>query len=218
MAYGYLPVNRLEPNENEKRTLETIYRKLAEARKKRTLNLDVKLVTSQNGLALQAYSQAAEADPRYAAIAKDLRNFAVNTLWQNGELAKGMSKGRLIAHGELEDYAYLSAGLLTYSKTSGDEESWRIARELMVTAWRNFHTTDGWKAQNKSLLAGSPFHALVEDWATPSPSATLISASLQSGDTELMSQGHKSLEMGHEILNDTVFWHATQVRLLQPAK
>jgi len=218
LAYGYLPMNRLAPDAGEAAKLESAYRKLAEARKQRTLVRDVKLLASLNGLALQAFSQAARIEPRYAATARKLRDFAVGTLWQNGELAKAMSKGRLIARGELEDYAFLASGLVAYAELDNGKQDLLVARELMAAAWRDFRTANGWKAQKRSLLAGSPYLALVDDGPTPSPSAMLIGASLRAGDAALATQGQKALERGHEILDSGVFWHATQVKLMQPAK
>lgn len=218
LAYGYLPMNRLAPTASEAPLLDSAYRKLSEARKKRTLLRDEKLLASLNGLALQAFSRAARIEPRYAATARQLRDFTVNTLWQNGELAKAMSKGKLIARGELEDYAFLASGLLAYAELNNGKQDLPVARELTAAAWRDFHTANGWKTQKRSLLAGKPYLVLVEDGATPSPPAMLIGASLQSGDTGLAAQGQKALEMGHEILDGTVFWHATQVKLMQPAK
>lgn len=215
LAYGYLPMNRLAPDAGEVAKLESAYRKLAEARKQRKLMRDSKLLASLNGLALQAFSMAAQSEP-HAATARQLRDFAVNTLWQNGQLAKGVSKGKRIAQGELEDYAYLAAGLLAYAEQGGGEQDRRTARELMNVAWRDFHTGEGWKAQKRSLLAGRPYLALVDDGPTPSPSAMLIAASLGSRDATLAAQGRKALEWGHEILDSGVFWHATQVKLMQP--
>lgn len=215
LAYGYLPVNRTQPNDAERQTLREVYRKLAQAREKRALNIDDKQVASLNGLAMRAYSEAALLDARYAPLAKGVRDFVLDKLWREGGLAKAFNGGQIIAHGEFDDYTYLSAGFIAYSRLSGDAQDRRIADELATAAWQMFHSTKGWKAQKKSLLAGNPYHQLIEDGVTPSPSAVLIGISLQSEDAALAARGAKALQMGHEVLDNGTFWHAAQVGLLQ---
>lgn len=213
---GYLPVHRLEPDAGEAEALQSAYRKLAAAGQQRTPARDDKRVAALNGLALRAFSVAARNEPRYAAAARQLRNFALGRLWQDGTLAKAVRQNRRIGQGELEDHAFLAAGLLAYADLANSEADRRSARAILAVAWRNFYGRHAWKAQKRSLLAANPYQILVEDSATPSPSAMLIGASLQSGDAKLAEQGRQALQWGHEILEGGTFWHATQVVLLQP--
>ncbi len=132
---------------------------------------DGKLLAGWNGLALAALAAAA------------LRRFIQRSLWDGKTLRKlgGTAKG---GTGELEDYAFVAWGLARYAAFTGSAEDRALGAAIARAAWSEFHR-DGWMRQSKPLLAGLEPEAVVSDGLAPSPSATLLLASLGLGDDAL---------------------------------
>lgn len=216
-AYGYLPMQRVQPDSNALSILSGAYRKLAQARAKRSLPLDSKQVAGLNGLALSAFSRAAAMAPRHAVSAAKVRNFLVNQLLQQGRLAKAYAAGHKLGAGELEDYVYVAAGLADYADFTGHRDDRAMALALLRTTWKRFFSAAGWKTQEASLLPGMRVQAALADGAMPSAAAQLIAVSLASGDRGLRKQALQALSLGLPDTRQAVFWHASYLAALNSA-
>lgn len=208
---GYLPMERVVPNENERRALIEVYKKLKVPRAQRGLPKDGKLLTALNGLALQVYSEAAQTNARYAETARGIRDFLVNQMWTEKGLRKAKNQNKLIGDAELEDYAYVTAGLLSYAKLTGKPEDMQRVSQLARLAWQKFYIAHGWRLQLNTLLARETIEAMVADGATPSPASVLIRASWETNDKPLRGNALGALNSGYAELDRGVFWYATQV-------
>jgi uncharacterized protein YyaL (SSP411 family) len=211
---GYLPMNRTEPSPDEQKLLKKIYRKLLQARKGRKVPKDTKLMAGLNGIALQAFSEAAAVDPRYRKAADDLRAFLLGNLWQNGTLLKGISNQQLLGQGDLEAYAYTASGLMRYAQLSGNVADVKTARQISILAWQKFHTPHGFLLEQDSGLARPFYQSVIEDGPLPSPSSVLIDTSLLTGDRELRDRARNALTGGEALQKHGLFWFASQVAAL----
>ncbi|HET7010872.1 MAG TPA: thioredoxin domain-containing protein [Anaerolineales bacterium] len=109
---------------------ETWTHALLEARARRTAPaLDDKIVASWNGLALLAWSEAAQAWDRPADldIAQQLAEFLLEDLSPGGKLLRSERKGRAGPRAFLEDHAAVGLGLLSLYQTDFDERWFRGA-------------------------------------------------------------------------------------------
>ena len=208
--YGYLPRYEIQPSPEEMKILRKIDGKLATLRSTRILPKDRKIITGLNGLALQSLSEAGLLDARYKVAAKRVRDFIVGE-YQNGRLSKGISQGISLGRGDLEDYAYASAGLLSYARMTGSKEDEAISRKQVEDAWQKFYGVNGWKLEEEPLLAKPYYQSIVPDSATSSPSGMLVQTSWQLGGKALRTNALRALNAGYEILDQGVFWYGTQV-------
>jgi uncharacterized protein YyaL (SSP411 family) len=208
---GYLAMNRKEPSLLEQKLLKEIYRKLLRVRKDRNSPKDTKLMAGLNGLALAAFSEAAAVAPRYRLAADELRAFMVGSLWQNGELYKGMSRRQLLGRGDLEAYAYTAAGLLRYAQLSNNAGDAKIAGQIAELAWQKFYTPHGFVLEQGSELARPFYQGVIQDGPLPSPSSILIDTSLRLGDKELRDKARAALADGGAMQKQGLFWFASQV-------
>ena len=209
--YGYLPLHLSPPTQEEAARLAPIYAKLKAERAKRVLPKDTKLLAGLNGLALTALSQAAAIEPRYRAAAKQVRDFLVTKLIVPQGLRKGFGQGKSLGPGDLEDYAYVSAGLADYARMAQSEADRAFARTLATEAWQKFHNARGWQLEQQPLLARPYYQRIVSDSATYSPAALIIKTSWALGDKALRTEALSALNAGYSILDQGVFWYASQV-------
>ena len=210
-AYGYLPLHETQPSKEESVQLTAIYAKLKIARAKRTLPKDNKLLAGLNGLALSALSEAAVSEPRLRPVAKQVRDFLVTKLITPQGLLKGMAQGKFLGSADLEDYAYVSAGLMAYSRMAHSEPERALAHKLVTVAWEKFHTPRGWQLEQQPLLARPYYQRIVPDSATYSPAAVIIKTSWELGGKELRTLALGALNTGYAILDQGAFWYASQV-------
>lgn len=96
---------------------------------------DDKVLTSWNGLALEAFAKAARVlrSKEYLAAATKAAGFLQERCWNRYALAHRYRDGEAMAQGFLEDYAYLIEGLISLYE-AGFEERWLLwARDLQKT-------------------------------------------------------------------------------------
>lgn len=210
---GYLPLQLVDLKTSEQSKLTTLYSKLKTRRDARNLPKDTKLLTGLNGLALSAFSEAAQINPRYRGSADRLRNF-LNTHLSGEQLSKGESAGRPLGAGDLDDYAFVAAGLASYAKLSGKGEDRRAAQNLTLSAWKKFYVAGkGWKLEQNSLLAHQKILAAVLDGPTPSASAVLIGLSKEVGPS-LTTPASEAFSLGTPQAGHNPFWHATLIKTI----
>lgn len=175
---GALPMEQVPPSAAERPVLAAAHARLKAAGRMRDLPRDGKLNAGLNGLALSAFSLAGRGVPRFEQAASRLRAFIDTGLLRDGQLLKSRVGQDVFTDAELDDYAYLAQGLLDHAGAFDDASSRVLADTLLRQAWERFLTPAGWRRETHPLLATAASHAALPDEATPSPSATLIRASL----------------------------------------
>jgi len=218
MEFGYLPLHHTTPGKAERARLEAIYARLKVARAKRVLPKDDKLLAGLNGLALMALSEGALSDARFHPAAKQVRDFLVEKLITPQGLLKGMAQGKTLGLADLEDYAYVSAGLAAYARLTQSETERELASKLAAQAWEIFHTARGWRLEQQPLLARPYYQRIVPDGATASPAALLVKTSWEIGGKDLRTRALGALNTGYATLDQGVFWYATQVSAMNGLK
>ena len=218
LEFGYLPLHLSKPNKADSTKLKAIYAKLKVARSQRGLPKDNKLLAGLNGLALIALSDAATLEPRFKLAATRVRDFLVAKLNTPQGLLKGYAQSKPLGPGDLEDYAYVSVGLLAYARMAHSDTERELTRKLVTDAWQKFHTPRGWQLEQQPLLARTYYQVVVPDGATYSAASLIIKASWELGGKDLRTAVLKALNVGYPILDQGVFWYATQVSAMNAVR
>ena len=104
-------------------SLQESRRKLFELRETRIKpDRDEKILTAWNGLMLASFAEAGVIlnRPDYTEAARRNAEFVLSNLRENGRLLRTWKDGRAKFNAYLEDYAFLSEGLLTLFETTGE--------------------------------------------------------------------------------------------------
>jgi uncharacterized protein YyaL (SSP411 family) len=173
---GYLPMEMGEISPAERQALKPILAKLKATGRNREAPIDTKINAGLNGLALSALAQAGRGAPRFEKAAHELRAYLEKRLLVRGRLAKTRAGKRLFTDAELDDYAYVIAGLNDYARVFRDESAGRLSRDLASQAWGRFFTAAGWRREERPLLATLHPEPALADGALPSASFRLIAA------------------------------------------
>lgn len=106
---------------------------------------DAKILTSWNGLAIDALATAAALfkEPKYLEAAKQAVRFIKKELWRDSKLFHRWCEGESRFDGLLEDYAFLIKGLLTLYETTHDKEYLTWALQLATILERDFKEIEG---------------------------------------------------------------------------
>ena len=227
---GYLPVPERDVEHvaaELKLTVEQVRQRVDNARKKllavrdqRHVPVDTKVIAGWNGLALIALSEAAAlpGGKHYGVAARELRDYLVTKLLRKGELLRTYGSGENAVAAVLEDYAYVTAGLLRYATWSKNTADRVTAGKLARAAWRRFYRPAGWVLTDHSVLPDRAGIVWVEDGALPSPSAWLIAVSLQlakeSRDAVLKRSAQDALARGGYWVSTQAFNYASHVPLM----
>jgi uncharacterized protein YyaL (SSP411 family) len=213
--FGYLPAEWVTPDETERAVLASAMKKLKKTRSGLDLPKDDKRNAGLNGLALSAFSAGMKHDSKYAGHAARLARFISTRLVRNDGLFKAVARGRQFEGAELEDYAYVVAGLLDYAEAAKDNMAKLLASRLAHQAWNRFFSVRGWRREAHPLLKTIQPEAILSDGATPSPSAMLIAASLRLDDAGLNTMARQALSWQSAAMSRDPFAFATQIRVYQ---
>ena len=175
---------------------------LRESRDKRKLpHLDNKIITSWNGLMIDAFARAGQCmgNPEYTEVARRAADFILaNLRKQDGALYHTWRDGKAEIAAYFEDYAFLIQGLVSTYRTTKEERYLQAAKELAAKAkqlfWDEKHCgyyfTDG----SERLLVRMK-NAV--DSAIPSGNAVMAQALLDlyeiTGDAEWKQQAEALL-------------------------
>ncbi len=128
--------------EELRQSLEVAREKIYAARMKRVKpGLDDKIITSWNGLMIGALAEGYRAfrDRRYLEAAERAARFVLDTLTRtDGGLLRTYRNGRAHLDAYLEDYAYLSEGLIDLYEAGGSVRWLRAAERLLERALVDF--------------------------------------------------------------------------------
>lgn len=197
--------------------MQSVKSKLLAVRDDRSLPLDDKLVTGWNALALSTFTAAAQrySDKGYEEVAKKLRNFLLDQMWDGKRLYRSIVKGKKLGSASLEDYAYTASALLAWSNYSGNENDADVALTIARLGWDKFHRHNGWYQGDDALLAVVSGEEVIADASTASPSANLVEVSLKLArrfnDTELEHRALSALNRGELLLSSAAFWYVGQL-------
>ncbi len=191
--------------------------KLRQVRLQRQLPKDDKMIAAWNGLALSALAQASIAPDgdKYRVAAKRLRNYLVKELWDGTQLHRVMTDKGAIGRAGLEDYAYVSKGLLDWSTVTNQQEDQNLARTMITQAWQRFYGKQGWQRTESMWLQYGSGETVLADRVMPAPSAVLMESSLRLSDKALEKQTIRAMNVGDSELSLEPFWHATQIGVLR---
>jgi uncharacterized protein YyaL (SSP411 family) len=186
----------------DSRKWKSIQDKLAAARAKRVRPArDEKVVTSWNGLAIDAFARAfvATGDLRY----RDAAKMAADRLWTahrgSGRLLRSTTAGKGTAEGMLDDYASFSYALVTLAQSTGDLGALRRAVELANEMEDGFAHPDG---GFYGARAGGPLERRVDLYDSEEPCgpalaiATTTRIAALTGRADLYASVDKALEAG----------------------
>jgi uncharacterized protein YyaL (SSP411 family) len=215
---GYLPAEYNAPTADERRLLNDAARILLPLRRARSLPKDDKLNAGLNGLALSAFSQAIQLDPAYRSRADRLQRFLLTRLVRQGRLMKSTARGQVLPHAELEDYAYVTQGLLDHADATGNRQSRDSALQLARIAWQAFWNEKGWKHEARPLLATLQAEPALADGALYSPSDVLILATLRLQDPALQRRARTATGWRVPAMEKDAYVYPTRVRLLTQAQ
>ena len=227
---GYLPLRNIPPAEVAKRlgldtaavetalsqALETLHK----ARGKRALPRDTKLLAGWNGLALAAFAEAARVtgEAKYRDVAAGIRDYLMRALWDGKTLKRAVDKGRAVGAVALEDYAYVTQGLLEWARLTDSTADYAQAASVARAAWQRFYAARGWRLDERSLIQTSGAEAAIADGPLPSPSAVLVEAALalagKTGDVALARQARTARDLARPAVQRDRFWQASHGALL----
>lgn len=210
---GHLPMEQGEPGAAERRALTPVLAKLKAAGKGRAAPIDTKVNAGLNGLALSALVEAGRGVPRFEQAARALRAYVEKRLLIRGRLAKTRAGPRVFPDAELDDYAYLAAGLDDFARANRDASAARLAGDLARQAWKRFFTPAGWRREERPLLATLHPQPALDDGALPSASARLIASTRRllatRPDPELDEQLARALALAVPVMARMPFDHPT---------
>ena len=201
-----------------------IRQRLRQARQRRRLPRDAKVVVGWNGLMLAALTQAASlpGGGRWQDAADALARWLARRTGEGERRLRARGPaGEPLGSAGLEDHAYVAAALAARAGRSGREADRREAEAWIAAAWARFYDEKtGWQLQSRPLLAWGNRQAIVPDGPLPSPSAVLIDATL-AVDGVASPRGKQALaalNRGHRSLNMDPFRHATHIDVLARAE
>jgi len=175
-AEGHLPLEWIELDTAERERLRKVLGTLKAAGRQAQAPVDSKINAGLNGLALSAFVRAGKGVPRHERAARELAAFLSGRMLTRDGLVKTRAGRRAFTDAELDDYAYVIAGLVDYAEAFGDQAAAASARRLAAQAWRRFFDDAGWRREEKPLLATLRPEAALADGALPSASARLLVA------------------------------------------
>lgn len=192
-------------------------KKLRQVRTHRRLPKDDKKIAAWNGLALSALAQAVAtpAGDKYRPAASRLRDYLVKELWDGQQLHRVMTLKGAIGRAGLEDYAYVSKGLLEWAEVSGQLQDQALAQKMIQQAWQLFYGKQGWQRTETMWLRYGVGDTLLPDGVMPAASAVLIDTSLRLNDQSLAQQAMRALNVGDSEISLGPFWYATQIGVIR---
>jgi uncharacterized protein YyaL (SSP411 family) len=165
----------LDPTQQREK-LQTIKNKLLKARSRRTKPfLDDKVLTDWNGLMIAALSKAGTAlgEESYVKAAEKAADFILKRLYE-GELLHRYRLGESAIPAFLDDYSYLTWGLLELYEATFDVEYLKVAKRLTHDAIRHLWDPDlGGFRISRPLESHLPSITETYDGAKPSGNSVM---------------------------------------------
>jgi len=208
------------PRQTVQMLVQSSKRKLYQARLAREPVRDTKLLAGWNGLALSAFCQGTgEFDSKeYRQVAQRIRDYLVTRLWDGHRLVRAVDHGKPLGQSSLADYAYVTRGLLDWADLTGNKEDYRMARSVVRQAWKRFYGKHGWALSEPGFIPMESPVDVIADGPMPSPSATVIRASLdlakKLGDADLRRQALAAANSGQQVMLADPFWYVSEIQVI----
>ncbi|MCW8964844.1 MAG: DUF255 domain-containing protein, partial [Gammaproteobacteria bacterium] len=194
--------------------------KLSQARKHRILPVDNKVLAAWNGLLLNSMGQAVikTGNDRYRDAAEKLYHLLSNQLWDGGQLHRFMHGGNAGGRVSLEDYAYVSQGIASWAKASGDLQARDTARAIALAGLQRFHNQNGWQLSEELIIPYDARELVLADHTMPSPSATLLgvlfNVAQQQHDDKLKGQVLPYIDVELTETVSAPLWYGSHILLI----
>ncbi len=208
---GHLPFAQAAASPAEQALERAALAKLAQARARRVIPRDEKVVAGWNGLLLAALAESGRTQPHHAEAADRLYRLIRDRLWDGRRLHKGLAGGGVLPGAELEDYAYVAWGVWHYAQARGDAAARRLSLQIQREAWRRFYRGDGFSLEEQRLLVAHT--DAWEEGHTPAPAPLLVELGLASAEPDLQRRARAALNRSLKTARGDVFWRAGLVRL-----
>ncbi|MBS2027131.1 MAG: thioredoxin domain-containing protein [Deltaproteobacteria bacterium] len=188
-----------KPDEDEWKPLESARRTLYAIRAKREPPLrDDKILAAWNGLAISAFAVGGRVlrEPRFLEAASRAASFVLEKMRVNGRLTRSFKDGRARHDGYLDDYAFVTAGLIDLYESTFDRRWLREAIALTEEVDAHFADKDrgAWfltRDDHEVLLAREkPNH----DGAEPSGTSVQTMNALRLGELTQQAKFRESAE------------------------
>jgi len=194
--------------------LEPLRGKLVAVREKRPRpSLDDKVLANWNGLMLRTLAQAYDVtgEARFRQAAEQTAGFLLTAMRKDGKLRHSYRAGKTQPEAFLEDYAYVTAGLLELHRATG-EARWLKEAEALA----HVMVADFWDEQQGTFAATPRGHEMLlarldnaEDGATPSGQSVaalaLVQLGRRTGDAELRDKGRRVLDTYAKPMRRTAY-------------
>ena len=142
----------------------------------------------------------------------------MRVLWDGKTLKRAVDKGRAVGAVALEDYAYVTQGLLEWARLTNAAADYAQAAGVARAAWQRFYDIRGWRLDERSLIQTAGAEPALADGPLPSPSAVLVEATLalaeKTGDAVLAKQARTARDLARPAVQRDRFWQASHGALL----
>lgn len=198
--------------------LETIRLRLLAVRSNRVPpDLDTKILTSWNGLAISGLSDTARLldRPDLLQLARGAAEFLLHELYDGGQLQHVWSGGQARIAGLLEDYAFLGNGLLALYRATLERRWLQVALQLAAVIANDFTDDAGTlfsTARHAEALVLRP--RSVSDSGAPADTAAAATLLLRLGR---LTENPRWLELAEKALQDAAPFSAQQPALVGTA-
>lgn len=159
---------------------------------------------------------------KYRDVAAGIHGYLMRALWDGKTLKRAVYKGRAVGAVALEDYAYVTQGLLEWARLTDSAADYAQATSVARVAWQRFYSARGWRLDERSLIQTGGAEAAIADGPLPSPSAVLIEATLtlaeKTGDAALARQARAARDRARTAVQRDRFWQASHGILLTENK
>ena len=157
-------------------------------------------------------------EAKYRDVAAGIRDYLMRALWDGKTLKRAVDKGRAVGAVALEDYAYVTQGLLEWARLTDSTADYAQATSVARVAWQRFYAARGWRLDERSLIQTGGAEAAIADGPLPSPSAVLVEATLalaeKTGDVALARQARTARDLARSAVQRDRFWQASHGALL----
>jgi uncharacterized protein YyaL (SSP411 family) len=208
------------PTDEINKTLQAARKKLKHARDKRRLPVDNKVLAAWNGLLLNSMSQAVTitGEKRYREAASKLYHLLARNLWDGKQLHRFIHNSEAGGQVSLEDYAYVSQGMISWATASDDPQAWKLARQIALAGLQRFHNQNGWQLSEALIIPYNARELVLTDHTMPSPSATLLSVlftiAQHQQDEQLKQQILQYVDVDLSETISAPLWYSSQILLI----
>ena len=216
---GHLPIwqreltGQAKLSAEDRNLLESARQKMLTKRQQvRQLPVDNKLLAGWNGLALSAFSQAAEIfdEPGLRKTADSIARYISQYLWQGNQLIRARKADQAMGQASLSDYAFVAEGLWDYFQLTESKQHLALLQSVI--------NASGWSLGSMSAIESAGRQGIIADGPQASPSSVLLAVSYkvakETADEDQEKKVKTALGYNALSLSADAFWYASQVRVI----